>query len=122
MKSLSKYIVEKIGDLNTGFWEPFEDEDTGEVINIWRVYPSKEIIALQKEIDDEEVKIYDEISKMETELDDKSLKSAVDLFKKEYVTKILEENGWNQTKTAQILGIQRTYVIRLMNELNIRKK
>ena len=61
-------------------------------------------------------------SPIETELDDKSLKSAVDLFKKEYVTKILEENGWNQTKTAQILGIQRTYVIRLMNELNIRKK
>ncbi len=61
-------------------------------------------------------------SPIETNLDDKSLKSAVDLFKKEYVTKILEENGWNQTKTAQILGIQRTYVIRLMNELNIRKK
>lgn len=61
-------------------------------------------------------------SPIETELEDKSLKSAVDLFKKEYVTKILEENGWNQTKTAQILGIQRTYVIRLMNELNIRKK
>lgn len=58
----------------------------------------------------------------ETSLEDKSLKTAVDLFKKEYVTRILEENGWNQTKTARILGIQRTYVIRLMNELQIRKK
>ena len=54
-------------------------------------------------------------------LEDKSLKSAVDTFKKEYVTRILEENGWNQTKTAGVLGIQRTYVIKLMNELNIRK-
>jgi len=53
---------------------------------------------------------------------DKSLKSALDKFKKEYVTKILEENGWNQTKAAKILGIQRTYVIRLINELQIRKK
>lgn len=61
-------------------------------------------------------------SAIETELEDKSLKAAVDLFKKEYITKILEENGWNQTKTAEILGIQRTYVIRLMNELDIRKK
>jgi len=52
---------------------------------------------------------------------DRSLKTAVDLFKKEYLIKILEENGWNQTKTAKILGIQRTYVIRLMNELQIRK-
>lgn len=54
--------------------------------------------------------------------DDKTLKTAVDLFKKEYVTKVLEENGWNQTKAAKILGIQRTYVIRLINELQIRKK
>lgn len=60
-------------------------------------------------------------SVVETELEDKSLKNAVDLFKKEYVTKILEETGWNQTKAAKILGIQRTYVIRLMNELQIRK-
>ena len=55
------------------------------------------------------------------EFSDKSLKTALDTFKKEYVTKILEENGWNQTKTAKILGIQRTYVIRLINELHIKK-
>lgn len=54
--------------------------------------------------------------------DDRSLKTAVDAFKREYLIKILEENGWNQTKTAAILGIQRTYVIRLMNELNIRRQ
>lgn len=52
---------------------------------------------------------------------DKTLKTAIDLFKKEYITKILEECGWNQTKAAKILGIQRTYVIRLINELHIRK-
>ena len=52
---------------------------------------------------------------------DKTLKSAVNAFKKAYVTKILEENNWNQTKTAKILGIQRTYVIRLIDELQIRK-
>ena len=62
------------------------------------------------------------IAENSTSMDDKSLKTAVDKFKKEYVTKILEETGWNQTKTAGILGIQRTYVIRLMNELQIRKK
>lgn len=53
------------------------------------------------------------------QLQDKSLKNAIDLFKKEYITKILEENNWNQTKTAKILKIQRTYVIRLMHELQI---
>ena len=52
---------------------------------------------------------------------DRSLKTAVNAFKKSYVTKILEENNWNQTKAAKILGIQRTYVIRLIDELHIRK-
>lgn len=60
-------------------------------------------------------------SGIEVDLQDKSLKNALDTFKKQYLTRILEENGWNQTKTAQILGIQRTYVIRLINELQIRR-
>ncbi|MCR4734931.1 MAG: sigma 54-interacting transcriptional regulator [Treponema sp.] len=59
---------------------------------------------------------------LESGVEDKSLKTAVDSFKREYVSKILEENAWNQTKSAKVLGIQRTYVIKLINELNIRKK
>ena len=53
---------------------------------------------------------------------DKSLKTAVDAFKREYIIRILSENGWNQTKAAAVLGIQRTYVIRLMNELHIERQ
>ncbi len=53
--------------------------------------------------------------------EDKSLKTAVNAFKKSYITKVLEENNWNQTKAAKVLGIQRTYVIRLIDELQIRK-
>lgn len=55
-------------------------------------------------------------------MSDRSLKAAQDVFKKAYVVKILEECGWNQTKASAILGIQRTYVSRLMNELHIREK
>lgn len=54
--------------------------------------------------------------------EDKSLKTAVNDFKRRYILKILDECGWNQTKTGKILGIQRTYVSRLMNELHIRDK
>ena len=54
-------------------------------------------------------------------VEDKTLKSAVNAFKKAYITKVLEENNWNQTKAAKELGIQRTYVIRLIDELHIRK-
>ena len=52
--------------------------------------------------------------------EDKSMKNAVDSFKRYYVKRILEENGNNQTKAAKVLGLQRTYVARLMNELNLR--
>ena len=52
---------------------------------------------------------------------DRSLKSAVDKFKKAYIKQILAETNGNQTKTAKILGIQRTYVSRLLNELHIRE-
>lgn len=51
----------------------------------------------------------------------KSLKNAINVFKRAYLIKILEECGWNQTKAGKILGIQRTYVSRLMNELHIRE-
>lgn len=55
-----------------------------------------------------------------TESGDRTLKTAVNNFKAAYVRKILNETGWNQTKAGKILGIQRTYVSRLLNELHIR--
>ncbi len=51
-----------------------------------------------------------------------TLKNVMDELKKEYVTKVLQQTSWNQTKAAKILGIQRTYVIKLMNELDIHKQ
>lgn len=51
---------------------------------------------------------------------DRSLKTALTKFKTAYVKKILTETSWNQTEAGKILGIQRTYVSRLLNELHIR--
>ncbi len=51
---------------------------------------------------------------------DRTLKTAMNKFKKLYVKSILDETSWNQTEASKILGIQRTYVSRLMNELHIR--
>ena len=53
---------------------------------------------------------------------DKSLKSVVTSLKRAYVIHVLEECGWNQTKAGKVLGIQRTYVSRLMSELHIRER
>ncbi len=51
--------------------------------------------------------------------DGRSLKTALTLFKKHFIQKLLEENGWNQTETAKALDIQRTYLSRLIKELEI---
>ncbi|MFN3410994.1 MAG: sigma 54-interacting transcriptional regulator [Exilispira sp.] len=49
------------------------------------------------------------------------LKDAINQFKKEYITNILNKNNWKQNETARQLEIQRTYLSRLIKELNINK-
>lgn len=49
----------------------------------------------------------------------RNLKNALTVFKKHYIKKVLEENNWNQTETAKVLDIQRTYLSRLLKELDI---
>lgn len=51
----------------------------------------------------------------------KSLKDAINDFKREYIIKALKINNYNQTKTAKALDIERTYLVRLIKELNINK-
>ena len=51
---------------------------------------------------------------------DRTLKAAVNKFKAAYIKRVLHETSWNQTAAGKILGIQRTYVCRLLNELHIR--
>jgi Nif-specific regulatory protein len=55
----------------------------------------------------------------ETESGDRNLKTAVNVFKTHFIRKVLEGNNWNQTETARALGIQRTYLSRLVKELDI---
>jgi Nif-specific regulatory protein len=50
-----------------------------------------------------------------------ALKDALNIFKKHFIQQALEQNQWNQTRTANALGIQRTYLSRLIKELSISK-
>jgi Nif-specific regulatory protein len=49
------------------------------------------------------------------------LKEAMDDFKKEFITRRLTAHKWNVTRTAGELGMQRTYLSRLLKELGIKK-
>jgi Nif-specific regulatory protein len=48
-----------------------------------------------------------------------SLKEAVRAYKRRFIRGALESHGWNQTTTARSLAIQRTYLSRLIKELEI---
>jgi len=58
----------------------------------------------------------------EGEFIERNLKAAINAFKTNFILKILEENNWNQTEAARALAIQRTYLSRLIKELNITPK
>ena len=49
----------------------------------------------------------------------KTLKDATEDFKKLYIKDMLKQNGGNRTEVAKILDIQRTYLSKLIKELNI---
>jgi len=53
------------------------------------------------------------------EITDRNLKNAINIFKSNFIRKVLEENNWNQTETSRALAIQRTYLSRLIKELKI---
>jgi len=52
----------------------------------------------------------------------KTLREALNIFKKHFITKALEANGWHQTRTAGALDIQRSYLSKLVRELNIMRE
>ncbi|MCL1817954.1 MAG: sigma 54-interacting transcriptional regulator [Spirochaetaceae bacterium] len=51
----------------------------------------------------------------------KPFREAVQGFKKSFLSTALKNNNWNQTVTAQSLKIQRTYLAKLVKELEISK-
>ena len=53
---------------------------------------------------------------------DRTLREALNIFKKHFITKALEANGWHQTRTAKALAIQRSYLSKLVKELGIMKE
>lgn len=50
----------------------------------------------------------------------KTLKDARDAFEKDYITKKLEENDWNVSKTAEVLDIERSNLHRKIKAYNIK--
>jgi Nif-specific regulatory protein len=52
----------------------------------------------------------------------RNLKNAENIFKARFIKQVLEEHSWNKTEAAKALNIQRTYLSRLIKELDISKE
>jgi len=59
---------------------------------------------------------------MKNQTKNQDLKTAINVFKTNFIRKVLDENTWNQTETAKALNIQRTYLSKLIKELNIKEE
>ena len=80
------------------------------------------IIGKNKQIGKEDLFLKSGDADSENDTAVRCLKTAVNIFKTNFILKVLEENNWNQTETARALAIQRTYLSRLIKELNITSK
>ncbi|GAB1454968.1 MAG: sigma 54-interacting transcriptional regulator [Spirochaetia bacterium] len=77
------------------------------------------VIAKEKVIAARDLLIGDAATTGRDEYRGKSLKDALTIFKKHFIASGLDEHQWNQTETAKVLDIQRTYLSRLIKELGI---
>lgn len=126
-KKDSGYRFEKISDsalklLESNFWKGNCDELINSVQRAF-IVGSESIISAQDLgfYDSNENQTEKDIFSEYDSMKDKTLKTVLDDYKRKYLIKVLIENNWNQTKTAKILGIQRTYVVKLISDLNIKK-
>jgi len=52
----------------------------------------------------------------------RTLREALAVFKRHFIARALEANGWHQTRTARALSIQRSYLSKLVKELGITRE
>jgi Nif-specific regulatory protein len=77
------------------------------------------VIGKGKQITGEDLLLKTSAVQAVQETSGRSLKYALNAFKGRFIKKVLQENRWNQTEAAKALEIQRTYLSRLIRELEI---
>jgi Nif-specific regulatory protein len=80
------------------------------------------VIGKGKTIKAEDLFLKPSLSPAVSEEGNRNLKNAENIFKARFIKQVLEENNWNKTEAAKALNIQRTYLSRLIKELDISKE
>ncbi|AFG37573.1 sigma-54-dependent Fis family transcriptional regulator [Spirochaeta africana] len=77
------------------------------------------VLCRERDIGSQDLLLAASSSERSHEYPGHNLKDAVNLFKKHFIESTLRQCGWNQTQAARKLDIQRTYLSRLLKELDI---
>jgi Nif-specific regulatory protein len=125
---LAHFFLEKFMAETKKHFEGFSDEAMETMLsyswpgNIRELENSVEracVIGKGRRIQQEELFLNTEDAPLKPDGGSRNLKAAINAFKARFIRKVLEENNWNQTEAAKALDIQRTYLSRLIKELNI---
>ena len=92
----------------------------GNVRELENVIERAVIVSKNERIEVEDLMLHSSIEKKDPYME-KSLKEAIIQFKKYFIKSILDRYEWNQTVTSKVLGIQRTYLSKLIKEYNLRR-
>jgi len=92
----------------------------GNVRELENVVERAAVIANNEYIQPEDLML--QTDKKPEEYRGETLRNAVTQFKKHFIKNVLDSHGWKQTNAARELGIQRTYLSKLIKELNLRKQ
>ncbi len=109
-----KGITQEAQDMLLGYSWP------GNVRELENVIERAVIVSQGQLIGSEDLLLSRDKEKVMSGYKGKTLKDAVNIFKKSYIKRILGSCGNNQTEAAAQLGIQRTYLSRLLKDLDIR--
>jgi Nif-specific regulatory protein len=93
----------------------------GNVRELRNVIERAVVMGNGQEILSEDLPIFDSESKDAGLQFGLSLKEAINGFKKEFITLNLKNTGGSRSKAASIMGIQRTYLSRLISQYKIKE-
>lgn len=112
-KKKADFTIEAMEELLSYSWP-------GNVRELENVIERSALISINESIEVDDLMLHTNPGTKDPYLE-KSLKEAITQFKKHFIKRILDRYSWNQTLTAKALGIQRTYLSKLMKEHNLRR-
>jgi Nif-specific regulatory protein len=93
----------------------------GNVRELENVVERAVVLAKETRIERSDLLLHSDSFDIDDVYTGKSLKEAVNYFKRNFIRTVLRAHDWNQTEASKDLGIQRTYLSKLIKELDIRE-